>query len=116
MSGKAGCGSVRGPFGGLVLASRSPLGQSVPAQSPITRSRVAQPPPAVCATSACTAVAAAPTLPAAALAEPPLPASLPPTPGCVWWVQVDPSHQRSRSDAPYGSGYQPEGGKSMRQG
>ena len=57
MSGRAGCGSVLGPFGGLVVASCSPVGQSVPAQSPITRSRAAQPPPVGCAVAGCTVVA-----------------------------------------------------------
>ena len=34
----------------------------------------------------------------------------------VYCVQADPSHQRSKPGTPYGSGYQPEGGKSMSQG
>ena len=63
------------------------------------------------ATAAWTAVACT-------AASPPLDAIPLPgvTSGCVWWVHVDPSHQRSRPGVPYGSGYQPEGGKSMGQG
>ena len=36
--------------------------------------------------------------------------------GWVWWVHTDPSHQRSSPGTWYGSGYQPEGGKSMWKG
>jgi len=37
-------------------------------------------------------------------------------PSWVCWVQLDPSHQRSKPGTPNGSGYQPEGGLSMPQG
>ena len=65
---------------------------------------------AACTVVACTAVdAGSPPLPPGPLA----PAV---TSGWVCWVQPDPSHQRSKLGVPYGSGYQPEGGKSMGQG
>ena len=44
-------------------------------------------------------------------ASPPPPPAV--TSGWVCWVQPVPSHQRSKLGVPYGSGYQPEGGKSM---
>ena len=47
---------------------------------------------------------------------PPAPLAPAVTSGWVCWVQPDPSHQRSKLGVPYGSGYQPEGGKSMGQG
>ena len=50
----------------------------------------------------------------AAGSPPPPPPAV--TSGWVCWVQTDPSHQRSKLGVPYGSGYQPEGGKSMSQG
>jgi len=48
----------------------------------------------------------------AAAADPPPSASVAAS-AWVWWVQVDPSHQRSSPGTPNGSGYQPEGGNSM---
>ena len=66
-----------------------------------------------CAVAACTAVACTAV---AGSGPPPAPLAPAVTSGWVCWVQPAPSHQRSKLGVPYGSGYQPEGGKSMGQG
>ena len=143
-SGRAGWGAVGRPVGGLVRLSRSAEGCCPVVVNPALASPVLASPGAwtmvswtevpvaatavACTAVACTAVACtavewttvfASTVFAStvvAAGSPPLPPAPAVTSGWVCWVQPDPSHQRSKRGVPYGSGYQPEGGKSMGQG